>query len=121
MLLLMITTAQATSVCYVGYIMDSYCINRGRLLDKPSLETLQNPEQHSVHCLVDVGLCTSSGFEVLSETANSEGLHCRAYQMDQAGTNMAITLGRAIGVCSTCTGAGNQSMGFKATGVDSAY
>lgn len=37
-----------TSVCYVGYIMDRYCIDRGVLLDKPTLSTLENPNRCDV-------------------------------------------------------------------------
>ena len=50
----------AETVCYTGYVMDMYCIYRGRLLDAPSLETLQNPGRHSVHCLVDVAQCEAT-------------------------------------------------------------
>ena len=39
------TVAHATSVCYVGYIMDRYCIDRGTLLDRPSLSTLHYPDK----------------------------------------------------------------------------
>ena len=43
-------------VCVTGYIMDHFCIERGTLLDNPSTETLKNPEEHSFHCLLDVGV-----------------------------------------------------------------
>eukprot|EP00966_Prymnesium_polylepis_P165981 3836661-Prymnesium_polylepis.1 len=49
--------------CVTGCIMDVFCINRGTLLDNPSVATLENPAAHSVHCLVDVGACYQSGFE----------------------------------------------------------
>ena len=29
--------------------MDFYCINRGTLLDNPKVNTLEGPDQHSVH------------------------------------------------------------------------
>ena len=32
--------------------MDYYCIDRGTLLDNPSVVTLEGPDQHSVHWCV---------------------------------------------------------------------
>ena len=49
--------AAGQSVCFEGYVMDSYCIDRGTLLDAPKLQTLQNADKHTIHCLVDVGSC----------------------------------------------------------------
>ena len=46
--------------CIEGFAMDLFCINRGTLLDAPSVVTLQNPEKHSVHCLVDIDRCVNS-------------------------------------------------------------
>ena len=37
-----------SDVCIVGYVMDTFCIERGTLLDNPSVETLRNPELHSM-------------------------------------------------------------------------
>ena len=51
--------------CTEGFVMDLFCINRRTLLDVPSVVTLQNPEKHSVHCLVDVGWCIDSGYNIL--------------------------------------------------------
>lgn len=111
---------RATTVCFEGYVMDSYCIERGRLLDNPSVETLERPDLHSVHCLVDVAQCYQSGFEMLQDPpANStSGTHCRAFKLDDAGNTMMLQLARssgAAGYCSTCTGgAGSISRGFRA-------
>ena len=106
-------------VCYVGYIMDRYCIDRGTLLDNAAVRTLESPEMHSVHCLVDVDRCVNSAFEVLGacdeSCANPEGLYCRAFRLDDAGKAAAIALARETGSCSTCTGAGSQRAGFRAT------
>ena len=41
--------------------------NRGTLLDNPSAETLENPERHTVHCLIDVGICNGSPFHILTD------------------------------------------------------
>ena len=50
-------TSDEEAVCFEGYVMDRFCINRGTLLDASSVKTLLNPEKHSAHCLVDVGVC----------------------------------------------------------------
>jgi hypothetical protein len=34
--------------------MDYYCIDRGTLLDNPSVTTLEGPDQHSVHWYVNI-------------------------------------------------------------------
>lgn len=40
----------ATSV--EGFVMDKFCIDRGTLLDKPNLASLQFPHEHSLHWYV---------------------------------------------------------------------
>ena len=94
-------TASAQSVCYVGYIMDDYCIRRGTLFDNPSLSTLQNAAQHSVHCLLDVQPCAHSSYKVLDLTANVDGKHCSVYELDETGKQLAIDLATQTGICST--------------------
>lgn len=37
---------------FEGFVMDYYCIDRGTLLDNPSVVTLEGPDQHSVHWCV---------------------------------------------------------------------
>ena len=37
---------------FEGYVMDFYCIDRGTLLDNPNVNTLEGPDQHSVHWYV---------------------------------------------------------------------
>ncbi len=96
--------------CMVGYVMDTFCINRGTLLDNPSLTTLDHPQDHTVHCLVDVDSCWRSGFELLRDPAGSyeaSGIHCRAFQLDKNGNELALSFARATGKkggCTTCTG-----------------
>lgn len=108
-------------VCVKGYIMDTYCIERGNLLDNPSVKTLEHPEKHSVHCLVDVGRCYNSGFEVLALPPNSNtNIYCRAIKLDETGNEIAHQLGRDMGAagsgCTTCTGTkGSLEKGFRAT------
>jgi len=108
--------AYAQDVCIVGYVMDTYCINRGTLLDNPSVKTLEEPDRHSVHCLVDVEQCFKSGFEVLADPEISgETDYCRAWQLDGNGNDMVIQLAREIGSCSTCNSSGTLKEGFRAT------
>jgi hypothetical protein len=35
-----------------GFVMDTFCIERGTLLDKPDVVTLEGPDQHSFHWYV---------------------------------------------------------------------
>lgn len=102
-------------VCFVGYVMDTYCINRGRLLDNPDLGSLTNPDQHSVHCLVDVPICYDGGFELLLDPVPPEATHCRAYTLDSAGRDLVLEHARAIGDCDTCGESGMQEKGYRAT------
>ena len=47
--------------------VDRYCIDRGVLVDSDfELDVLENPCKHSIHCLVDVDICSHSKFEVLA-------------------------------------------------------
>ena len=94
-------------ICYTGYVMDTYCINRGTLFDLYLTDTLQEPNRHSIHCLVDVDRCVQSGYEILLDTPNDDGLHCRALQLDKVGTEMLVELARSTGeadYCETCSG-----------------
>lgn len=98
--------------------MDVYCVERGTLLDMPSIKTLERPEEHSVHCLVDVSVCFDSGFEVLRPVQGQENQYCRAFRLDAQGYQKALTLARSIGKpgsCTTCSGSGTQTKGFAVT------
>lgn len=110
-------------VCAEGYIMDYYCIERGRLLENDRIETLRNPEQHSVHCLIDFRVCYESPFEILFDPEEDGGdeLFARAYRLDDSGRQMAIDLAAKTGLkngnpsCARCTGEGTLQSGFRAT------
>ena len=95
----------------------SVCIKLGTLLDNPSVVTLEEPEQHSYHCLLDVPQCYESGYVVLTDKNEETGMHCLGYRLDDS--EAIIAAGRAkglMGFCSTCTGAqGNPEYGFRAT------
>lgn len=101
--------------------MDTYCINRGRLLDKPDLGSLTNPDEHSVHCLVDIPICYDGGFELLMDPVFPESTHCRAYTLDDIGRDMVLDHARAIGDCDTCGGMGMQAKGYRATVTGKVY
>jgi len=106
----------AKDICIVGYVMDKFCIDRGTLLDNPSVNTLEGPDKHTVHCLVDVGQCYQSGFEVLIDPeVSGESIYCRAYELDDNGNDMIIEFAREIGSCSTCSSSGTLNAGFRAT------
>jgi len=105
--------------------MDYYCINNGNLVDRPSVRTLQGPDQHSVHCLVDVSFCRESEFEILlplsddelRTTTNNGDLYKRGWRVDDEGRQELVNLARSIGEfpsCSTCTGEGSLKRGFHA-------
>ncbi len=79
------------------------------------MRTLTSPDQHSIHCLVDVGVCRNSGFEVLLDPGAGVTTYGRGYKLDTAGFNAALTLARDVGSCSTCTGNGSQMRGLRAT------
>lgn len=105
-------------VCIEGYIMDRFCIDRGTLFDNPSVDTLEGPGEHSIHCLVDVPRCYNSGFEVLVDPLKGNKKHCRAFRLDDDGTDKTRELAQSLGSqrgCSTCTESiGSQNKGFRA-------
>ena len=105
--------------CTEGFVMDLFCINRGTLLDAPSVVTLQNPERHSVHCLVDVSRCINSGYNILLPNPKfgqgSEPKFGYALTLDKTGDDLVLKFARENGVCSTCTGSGKITAGLRFT------
>lgn len=108
-------------VCVEGFVMDIFCIDRGTLLDNPSVVSLVNPEKHSYHCVFDVPQCVDSGYEVLVEPAATAGAtFSRGLRLDGIGNTKAIAFGRETGekgLCTTCssTASGSPTVGFRAT------
>jgi hypothetical protein len=111
-------------VCITGYVMDTFCIERGTLLDNASVTTMKNPELHSYHCLLDVPVCYQSGFNVLGELDPNAGLYCLGLRVDD--TEAVLAAGRAHGTttasdpnffpCTTCSGPyTNPIAGYRAT------
>ena len=107
---------QQERVCVTGYPMDNFCIQLGNLLDN-GLPTLGNPDRHTIHCLVDVGQCRNSGYEILAEPRDANGNFRRAYDLDSRGNELVLQEARKVGdfTCYTCDGTGNQRRGFQAT------
>ena len=100
--------------------MDRLCINRGNLLDDNTVTTLLNPEKHSLHCLVDVGVCRDSGYEILAplSKATADAAYCPAYRIGgDSGFDKTLKLAREMGnkngACTTCTGS-EVDQGFRA-------
>lgn len=103
-------------ICTHGYIMDYFCINNKNMLDnrKP---TLEKPMDHTVHCLLDVGICTNSDFEVLIDPVEQGNLYTRGYRLTEQSKQSIIALGRNVGSCSTCDNGYDSSklrIGFRA-------
>jgi len=105
-------------VCVEGFVMDLYCINRGTLLDAPNTKTLEEPNQHSVHCLVDVERCRVSGYEILVPTISGSPKYGRALSLDDTGNRKVIELARKVGMrgrCTSCNEDGKLEKGFRVT------
>jgi hypothetical protein len=115
MSIMTVVASQVEQVCYSGFVMDKFCIDQGFMIDN-GLPTLKQPEEHSIHCLVDISSCVASGYEVLVKDANAEEYE-RAVSLDTTGNDMVVQRAREIGSCGTCVdgyGSG-QSKGFAAT------
>jgi len=111
LLLLLLATAMEVSdaalavgdtICAEGFVMDFFCINRGTLLDNPSVRTLVDPGRHSVHCLVDVNSCVTSPFEILLDPKEEGELFQRGWQLDEDSKQRAIAMAQSVGTCTTC-------------------
>jgi hypothetical protein len=111
-----VSLAVGDRVTVTGFIMDNFCIERGTLLDAPSVVTLQEPDLHSVHCLIDVPSCAQSNYEVLLDPAPGaeDPMYSRGFVLDEAGKEMLRSLAMEVGVCSECDGTGNWEFGFRA-------
>ena len=70
--------------------MDNFCIVRGNLFDNPSVKTLEHPERHSIHCLVDIEECTTSLYAILAPPNATNPLYSISYQLGVEGTKLAM-------------------------------
>jgi hypothetical protein len=91
-----------TNICVDGYVMDEFCIKRGTFLDSPTTVTLQDPQLHSFHCLLDVPSCINSDFNVLLDPISSGSLYRPGFVLDEASKANAITLAKSVGSCDDC-------------------
>ena len=86
---------------------------RGTLLDASSVKTLENPEEHSVHCLVDVSVCKKSPFHVLeSNPPDLDTAYGPGWTVDD--NRLLVENARQVGNCDTCTGDGSLRDGYRA-------
>ncbi len=103
-------------ICVQGYIMDYFCIKSVRMIDNGK-KTLEEPVEHTVHCLLDVDICYNSHFEVLVDPEQSGDLYTRGYRLTDGSKQRMLDLGRSIGSCSTCVNGYDgdmQKKGFRA-------
>ena len=81
--------------------------------------TLKNPELHSFHCLLDVGLCKDSGYLVLTDTKDDNDMHCLGYRLSETQTvlDAGLPAGRYSSTgCTDCTGDDTKpEFGYRAT------
>lgn len=108
---------ESEEVSFEGFIMDTYCIELGVLLDVPSAETLKQPESHSIHCLIEVNQCIQSGYQVLSDPVEGSDTYGQFCILDETGNEMVQESAKTVGACGTCdnTLGLNQKKGFRAT------
>ena len=113
--------SSAQTVCVTGFIMDTFCIERGTLLDDPGSRALidgEGPQKHTYHCLLDVSQCVNSGFELLEAPLAGSDTYCRILRFTAIDGLLSFfrARGRAGGGCTTCTGtSGDELMGPSAT------
>ena len=118
---ILVSARSSAKVCVSGYVMDTLCLDRGRLLDNPSVVTLEQPNLHSLHCLVDVRACYESSFNMLVKNPSPSGTpYIVAYNLGHEATNAMLQRAREHGrkgPCSTCLNqtVGAQERGFRAT------
>ncbi|RHX99429.1 hypothetical protein DYB36_013816 [Aphanomyces astaci] len=82
-------SAEGKTVTATGFVMDNYCIDLGNLMDNPTVKTLEGPEVHSIHCLVDLEPCVDSLYTLLAPPENGSNLYTVKYQLGVAGSALA--------------------------------
>ena len=78
--------------------------------------TLQEPNRHGVHCLIDVPQCAATNYEVLLDPAPGmeDPMYTRGFVLDDEGKALVTTLAKEVGVCTDCDGTGDWEFGFRA-------
>mmetsp|Transcript_644 Transcript_644/g.1162 ORF Transcript_644/g.1162 Transcript_644/m.1162 type:complete len:421 (-) Transcript_644:95-1357(-) len=91
-------------VCITGYVLDGLCITQGFFLDAQDTNSLEFPEEHTFHCLIDPPQCVESGYQVLGPKNETTGMHCLGFRFDNTTTvvELAKTVGQK-GLCTSCT------------------
>jgi len=111
-----VSLAVGDELCIQGFIMDYFCIDNVRMIDNGRV-TLEEPDRHTVHCLVDVGICLNSAFEILIKSEpGASTTYSRGYRLDDDSKNDILNLARSVGSCSTCVNGYDSSKlnrGFK--------
>ncbi|RHY45516.1 hypothetical protein DYB38_011078 [Aphanomyces astaci] len=106
-------SAEGKTVTATGFIMDNLCIDTVNLMDNPTVKTLEGPDEHSIHCLVDVKSCVDSLYTLLAPPENGSNLYTVKYQLGVAGSALAKNYAenaRLLG--------GKKGFGATVTGVD---
>ena len=101
--------AEGDEICVEGYLMDYLCIERGTLVDNPTVESLsveqKGPFVHSVHCILDVEDCLNSPFHIVPPAEAGDAYFDQGWRLDSASKDLAIATAQAEGVCTNqCTG-----------------
>jgi hypothetical protein len=99
-------------VCTTGIAMDYFCISRGFLFDNPSIATLKGPNEHSVHCLIEVDECIASHYEILLAPKAGSSLYTRGYRLDNKAKANLFTVAKRVGVCGSCDDRGTVVKGL---------
>lgn len=112
--------AVGDEICVYGFAMDEWCIvdTGGTLLDMPSIVTLEQPEMHSFHCLLDVSVCVGSPYHILSPPgSNSDDASLYGTGWQLADNSKVVEVGRGLGDssagCTTCGDSGMQARGLR--------
>jgi hypothetical protein len=83
-------------------------------LDMQDVVALENPDKHTVHCLIDPPPCSESPYEILMDPPAGESTWIRAYTLDDASKDMMVSIIKRVGKCDLCTGEGELEAGFRA-------
>ena len=103
---------------FIFSLLAIVCINLGHFLDNDQVMTLENPEKHSFHCLLDVPRCRDSGYTVLTDKDEATGMHCIGYRLAETDAvyQAGIAVGRDDEYCTDCTGGEDAPQsGYRAT------
>jgi len=85
-------------------------------MDYPEFATLENPEEHSSHCLLDVPICYESPFHILTDPRPDNAPNTYGPGWAAADNALLITVGRQLGQCDTCTGILEKGMRLQVRG-----